>query len=358
MSIVVKFFLICSGVSLELIKRCPFYERTKYASIGATIFFTAVLAFISSFFALNLIFDSILLIISGAFFWACIIFNLDRYIVLSLKPSSSLFKNFFISTPRLIIAILVAIVISKPIEIKLFENEINQFLEQNKISNLYEIEKRYMEDLSKINERKDKLILSFEKKEEVSNNFFEDYICECNGTCGTMLRGRGVECEARRYKYETFNAELKIEKIKKDSILKSLSIKEIQIQKLIEDEREILTASVGFGFFDRVKALKIIDNISSKFILLIFIMIETAPILTKLLTNKGPYDILLLKSEIEFDTDLIKTKGILNLQREKNKINRISAEFDLKSKETEFKNINRQVVFQKYEKIRKKIGSS
>ena len=55
---------------MELIKRCPFYERTKYASIGATIFFTAVLAFISSFFALKLIFDSILLVVFGAFFWA------------------------------------------------------------------------------------------------------------------------------------------------------------------------------------------------------------------------------------------------------------------------------------------------
>ena len=41
----------------------------------------------------------------------------------------------------------------------------------------YEIEKRYMADLSEINGRKDKLILSFEKKEQVSNSFFEDYIC-------------------------------------------------------------------------------------------------------------------------------------------------------------------------------------
>ena len=121
LSSISNFFLFCSGVSKDIILRCPNFEVIKYSTIGATIFLTTILAFISSFFALSLIFENIIFIILGSIFWASIIFNLDRYIVISLRPTDSFVKNLIIAFPRFIIALMVAIVISKPIEIKLFE---------------------------------------------------------------------------------------------------------------------------------------------------------------------------------------------------------------------------------------------
>ena len=138
-NLIINLLLICSGASKTLIYKCPKFEIIKYASIGATIFFTALLAFVSCFFALSLIFDSLFLIIVGSSLWAAIIFNLDRYIVMSLRPTESIKNNFLVSLPRLIIAVLVAVVISKPIEIKLFDSEINLFLEQERISNYKKI---------------------------------------------------------------------------------------------------------------------------------------------------------------------------------------------------------------------------
>jgi hypothetical protein len=41
------FFLFCSGVESSVLEKCP-TDRNKYAGIGATVFFTGVLAFFSS----------------------------------------------------------------------------------------------------------------------------------------------------------------------------------------------------------------------------------------------------------------------------------------------------------------------
>ena len=54
-----SFFIICSGADTELLQDCSEGEQTKYVGIGATVFFTAVMAFIASSYALFTVFDSI-----------------------------------------------------------------------------------------------------------------------------------------------------------------------------------------------------------------------------------------------------------------------------------------------------------
>jgi len=43
-----RFFLTCSGVDTTIISNCSNGEQNKYVGIGATVFFTAVMAFIAS----------------------------------------------------------------------------------------------------------------------------------------------------------------------------------------------------------------------------------------------------------------------------------------------------------------------
>ena len=353
MNFINKFFLLCSGASLSIISKCPDFEKIKYISIGITIFFTSILAFISAFYALTLIFSSIFLIILGSIFWALIIFNLDRYIVMSLRTTESKSHNFLISLPRLIIALLVAVVISKPIEIKLLENEIDSFLDKKNIESIYLIDKKYQEDIVNIDKTISNITRFYEEKVDLGNKYYEDYMCECNGTCGTLVRGRGIECKARKAKYESYMGYLQMEEIKKDSLILLESFKKTEIENLINQEKEIITSKVGFGFFDKVKALNKVDNISSSFILLLFIMIETAPMFTKLLTKRGPYDSMILKTEYQFESDYLRSASNFDIQREQaTKINKINADLAVKSKENKMKNIERQKAFERYEKIR------
>ena len=53
-----KFFLSCSGVDTDIINVCSNGEQNKYVGIGATVFFTAVMAFISSSYAIYTVFDN------------------------------------------------------------------------------------------------------------------------------------------------------------------------------------------------------------------------------------------------------------------------------------------------------------
>ena len=349
-----KFFLFCSGTSRDIIIKCPSYEVIKYSSIGFTIFLTSILAFISSFFALNLIFDNLLYIILGSIFWCLIIFNLDRYIVISLRKTDDFFRNFLIAFPRFIIALMVAVVISKPIEIKLFEKEINNFLNHEKIKQINFLNDKLKYELSEIDKIKDDLQSKFEQKKQLVDKYKDDYLCEAAGTCGTMIRGRGLEYESRKERWVNENTLLKIAQTKMDSIIQLQNFKEIDLKNRYNLEIKSVQ-STSFGFFDKVKSLSSVNLLASNFILLIFIMIETAPMLTKLLSKQGPYDALVQKSEFEYEAELLNTVDSLKILRSKNeKIRKMDAEIDLKIKQRGLKNISRQEAFERYESLKNK----
>ena len=75
---------MCSGSSIRHLEDSP-SEGTKHAGVGATIFFTSVFAALAAFYALYTVFDSTW--IAGVFglLWGLMIFNLDRYIVSSMR---------------------------------------------------------------------------------------------------------------------------------------------------------------------------------------------------------------------------------------------------------------------------------
>ena len=124
MSALKNFFLFCSGIDQKILDKCP-SDENKYVGIGATIFFTGVLAFFSAGYALYTVFDSWLAAIAFGTIWGMMIFNLDRYIVSSMKSQGSFGRDFMVAFPRLVLAVLLALVISKPLELKVFQKEID-----------------------------------------------------------------------------------------------------------------------------------------------------------------------------------------------------------------------------------------
>jgi len=347
-----SFFLFCSGTSKDIISKCPSFEIIKYSTIGVTIILTSLLALLSGFYALSIIFDNIYISIVGSIFWSIIIFNLDRYIVISMRPTKSLSNNLIISLPRFFIAIVVAVVISKPIEIKLFENEINNFLELETLNRLELVDKKIDQKLDEIQIRKDKIELAFQKKVDIVNGYKEDYLCEGSGTCGTMIRGRGIEFQARKERWVNESAKLNLEKIKKDSIIKGLIEYEKKMISNLSEEKNVIK-STNYGFFDRVDALNSVNATASYFILFIFIMIETSPMLTKILARKGPYDLLVMKTEFQFESDFLNESDSLKILRDKNeKINQMNADVDLNTRKKLIENINAQDAFSRYENLK------
>jgi hypothetical protein len=303
-----NFFLICSGVDKNLINDCSNGEQNKYVGIGATVFFTAVMATIAGSYALYTVFDNLYAAIFFGLIWGLLIFNLDRFIVSTIKKTDSKFKEFLQATPRIILAIIIAVVISKPLELKLFEKEINQVLltEKNEMTldNKTQIAQQFTPEITKLNSEITNLKSEIKSKENETNALYETYIAEAEGTKGTKKLGKGPVYQEKREKHDTSLATLN--QLKKENSEK-ITEKEAAISVLIENQKlaEIKTQPIiaNFdGLMARITALSKLPTLPSLFIFLLFLAIETSPIIAKLLAPKGEYDFKLEENESAIKT--------------------------------------------------------
>ncbi len=137
-NVVRNFFWFCAGVNRRLLQECD-TEFSKYFAIGATVFFTACFAAVSGAYALFFVFSgsnyAILAAIGFGFLWGLTIFNIDRYLVISIKKENKPGKEFLTALPRILLAIMIGIVIARPLELKIFDKEIKEGLKQYYLEN-------------------------------------------------------------------------------------------------------------------------------------------------------------------------------------------------------------------------------
>jgi hypothetical protein len=118
-----KFLCRCAGADINVISRYP-SEVSRYNSIGATIIFTGFFATLSGGYALYKVFDDLFIASVLGIIWGLMIFNLDRYIVMSMKKKDSFWNEFLTALPRIILAIIISIVVAKPLEVRIFSDMI------------------------------------------------------------------------------------------------------------------------------------------------------------------------------------------------------------------------------------------
>lgn len=309
---------MCSGADRKLLETCSDGENTKFAGIGATVFFTAVMAFIASAYALFTVFDSVYPAPFFGLVWGLLIFNLDRFIVSTIKKRDSFSAEFLQATPRIMLAIIIAIVISKPLEIKIFEKEINTVLLKEKnamaLNNKKEVANYFKSDLDKNKAQTDSLKSEMIKKEKEVNALYTTYITEAEGTAGTKKLGKGPVFKEKIAKHDLAKAELDVlRKTNLDKIAeleKTAKTLQADLDKKVADTEPIID---GFdGLMARINALNSLPWLPSFFIMLLFLAIETSPIIAKLLSPKGEYD---FKLE-DLETALIATINQDKYQRE------------------------------------------
>jgi hypothetical protein len=291
-----QFFILCSGADKNLLEDCSESEQTKYVGIGATVFFTAVMAFIASAYALFTVFDSVYPAMAFGFVWSLLIFNLDRFIVSTIKKRDRFWDEFLQATPRIILAVIIAIVISKPLEIKIFEKEINTVLLKEKnamaLANKKEVGNYYKSDLDKNKAEIDGLKADILKKEKEVNALYSTYITEAEGTAGSKRLGKGPVYKEKRDKHDAALKELATLKTENEAKIaeKEKTAKTLQadVDKKVTETQPIID---GFdGLMARINALNKLPWIPSFFIMLLFLAIETSPIIAKLLSPRGEYD--------------------------------------------------------------------
>jgi hypothetical protein len=313
-----RFFITCSGADKNIIYSCSNGEQNKYAGIGATVFFTALLAWIAASYALYTVFDNVYTASFFGLVWGLLIFNLDRFIVSTIRKRDKFGSELLQATPRIILAVIIAIVISKPLEIKIFEKEINTVLLKEKndmaLANKKQVAGFFKSDLDKNKAQTDSLKSEIIKKEKEVNALYGTYITEAEGTKGTMKLGKGPVYKEKRDKHDAALKELEaLRKTNTDKMAandKQAATLQADLDKKIADTQPIID---GFdGLMARINALNKLPFLPSLFIMLLFLAIETSPIIAKLLSPKGEYDFKLEDSEAAVKTNLAQN----NHQRE------------------------------------------
>jgi hypothetical protein len=258
--------------------------------------------------------------------WGLIIFNIDRFIVTSTGKGDGTeaitWDEFKSAIPRIVMGTIIAFTISKPIEIRMFQSEINVELSklQDSISNAH---------LKIKNQTSEKLISEYKIKIENYQNEIkgkydaykknEDrYLKECQGEGSARGRGCGPIAESIKHQMKVDSTEYRSTVVRNQPEIDKLNILILDEQnKQKRNQLSAIQISSGLdGLLERIKISHRLSPWISFFITLLFLAIELTPIFFKLMLIKTPYDYLadnrddLIRAEngIEVKYDFFKDK--------------------------------------------------
>ncbi|MFT6827263.1 MAG: hypothetical protein ACJAZV_000544 [Roseivirga sp.] len=298
-----EFFWFCAGVNRSLIKRCP-TDTAKYTGIGAAVFFTGLLAALSGGYAVFTVFDSVGWAIGFGLLWGLIIFNLDRFIVSTMRKQKKAFaRELLTASPRILLAIMLAIVISKPLELKIFSKEIDRKLvtleEEIYQKEIQDLEQRYTGQLLSMEEQSNQLKEEIRTKTEKRDALALAAQQEADGTGGSGKRNAGPIYQIKKADADQAQSELTA----LSQNYQPLILQKQQEWNTLFEQKQTEIANLKRnpwnGMAAQLQALSILGQeneairIANIFIMLLFILLECTPIISKLISGRGPYDELL-----------------------------------------------------------------
>ncbi|WP_339812848.1 DUF4407 domain-containing protein [uncultured Imperialibacter sp.] len=304
-----SFFWFCSGASHSLLKRCP-TEAARFVSVGGAVFFTGLLAAVSGGFALYSVFNNYWVATLFGLLWGLMIFNLDRFLVSSLKKSENKWQEWLMASPRILLAVLIAIVVAKPLELRIFQPEIEAELvlikEEQKTAEGAMIASRYSPLIAGYKAELSQLEAQIASKEIIRDDLAKLAQEEADGTGGSGRRNLGPIYAVKKANAERAETELKELKASHSDLISTLREKQDSVVLLQANEMAKIDVSHIGGLALQLEALARLANKYSSiafaniFIMLLFVMIEASPLLVKLMSPRGPYDDLLEAHEHAF----------------------------------------------------------
>lgn len=317
-----QFFWWCSGAYQSALAKYP-AEHNKYVGIGATIFFTGLFAALSGGYALYFVFSGD----SGAvgyavlfgLLWGLAIFNMDRYIVSSINKNASGFKQFLQATPRILLAVLIGIVIARPLEIKVFDKEIRDQLrvtyldrQRTSIDTLNRVfDNKYEVELAKIAELKterDTLNAAIKAdRVKLKMETFGEKSVETSGIVGygPYAKQRQADLDKQEQYLDTLRSTIAAQEAFIQQRKQFEGLMDVQLLTGAQMDSAVNRA----GFADRNAALGDLKYYpdgrvnssnywSITFIMLLFIFFECLPVFVKLMSARDAYDIALKDQQV------------------------------------------------------------
>jgi hypothetical protein len=239
-----------------------------------------------------------------------------------MRKERSFARELLFALPRVILAVIISIVISTPLELRIFEKEIAPelaIMEQEAYAKQEaEVRERFAvaelklrEELSQYNHRVDVYRL---KRDEL----VREAQAEADGTGGSKKKNLGPIYKIKKADADKAEADLQqvihqnrpsIDNLRQ-RIFNSDSLRDATLNGLKFTKRDGPAARMEA--LERITAQSPAIQLASWFILLLIIAIETTPIFIKLMTRRGPYDNLLAAEEHQFTIQSIERTGEAN----------------------------------------------
>ena len=329
-----------AGGDRFILERATFADQMKYMCLGGVVSATGIMAALAGGFAFYTIFEpkgsaidqgfsagtSILSCVFG-FFWGLMIFNIDRFIVTSTGKGDGTeaitWEEFKGAIPRILMGAIIAMTISKPVEIRMFKSEIDARLYEEQLVKQKDFERRtsanFEDRLKTVNNEIAKIAFARQELMDRIKAAEIEYTKQLNGTAGNGLRGDGPLAKALKVQLDNLEQQMGKFDQAHAAQLEAATTK----QKGIEKEKEEALSQnvkVAHGLDGLLERIKLADEIAgwgiSLFVTLLFLAIELTPIFFKLMLVKTPYDYLeenikeLIKAEngIEVKYDFYKDK--------------------------------------------------
>lgn len=329
-----------AGGDRYILERATFADQMKYMCLGGVVSATGIMAALAGGFAFYTIFEpkgsaidqgfsagtSILACFFG-FFWGLMIFNIDRFIVTSTGKGDGTeaitWEEFKGAIPRILMGTIIAMTISKPVEIRMFKTEIDARLYEEQLKVQKDFEKRtaanFEDRLKTVDDALGKVGAARQELMDRIKAAEIEYLKQLNGTAGNGLRGDGPLAKALKATLD--NLEQQMNQFDQAHAAE-LNDAQSKRQSILKDKDKALSenVAVAHGLDGLLERIKLADEIAgwgiSLFVTLLFLAIELTPIFFKLMLVKTPYDYLeenikeLIKAEngVEVKYDYYKDK--------------------------------------------------
>jgi hypothetical protein len=275
---IMRFLWKCGGADPQILQYSPYADHIKNAGIGGVVLATSVMASLAMGFAMHTIFASPVegvidditgqAVLRGNWFitipvsivWGLIIFNLDRFIVSTVKGDGTeniTWGEFKAMLPRLAMAILIGLTISAPLETYIFKREIYREWEKvcNKMAQArqYELEQGMSPEIATINQKlvtSDTLVAQTERAYRQKRDYIDNILeKQCN---------RGRNCPKHKDIYdesESFKLDFQKRQLENDSLKRVLADKQTTLSDSIVAARIKIGANTP-GFLDQLMMLE------------------------------------------------------------------------------------------------------
>ena len=315
---IMRLFWKAAGADKFILARSTYGDQVKYVCLGGIIVATGLMAGLAGGYAFYTIFEprgnainsfktaadiggsydqvDIPTLIKSLVFgiiWGLIIFNLDRFIVSSTgkgdgteEITGSELKG---ALPRLVMGAIIAMTISKPLEIRMFKTEIDIKLHEKQIEQQQAYKARTDSVFNGELQKKDLEIAKTEG--ELKNKRARYQALETNYIEEARIVTVGPRAQAIKQQMDGLNEEIKALEANPDYVRVKKEKEEIENRRLTALNQSEKYAAGLDGLLERIKISHEISGTTiSIFITLLFMAIELTPIFFKLMLIKSPYD--------------------------------------------------------------------